>query len=106
MAPADRSAGLRMLPTVVLLAAAVVLYAAGARYVLLHGHTWTDEVSYLVKSWWYTSGTVSPYTATDATWYMPFYFYQLGWWQQALGLGLSSGRLLSIGLGALNGLLL
>ena len=46
-----------------------------------------------------------PYSDQDPTWYMPLYFYELGFWQKLLGPGMLQGRLLSALLGALSGLL-
>lgn len=95
-----------LLPTAVLLLGATLVYGVLCFQVLFNGHTSAAEVTYLIKSWWYTSGVVAPYTATDATGQMPFYFYQLGVWQQLEGLGHIPGRLASISLGIINGLLL
>jgi hypothetical protein len=95
-----------LLPTAVLLIGAVAAYGVLSYQALLNGHTSAAEISYLVKSWWYASGIVAPYTATDATGQMPLYLYQLGFWQQLEGLGHIPGRLLSIGFGAISGLLL
>ena len=73
---------------------------------MTHARTWVDEVTYLIKSWTYVTGTVAPYSDQDPTWYMPLYFYELGLWQKLLEPGLWQGRLLSAILGALNGLLI
>ena len=95
-----------LLPTAVLLLGAVAAYGVLAGHTLFNGHTSAAEITYLVKSWWYASGVVAPYTATDATGQMPLFFYQLGFWQQLEGLGHIPARLPSIGFGIINGLLL
>ena len=87
MALADSKAFRRSVPTAVLLLAAAAAYGAIARETLFHGHTWAEEISTLIRSWWYVTGLVKPYTATDATWHMPLFFYQLGWWQATGGIG-------------------
>ncbi|MDG2320594.1 MAG: glycosyltransferase family 39 protein [Rhodospirillaceae bacterium] len=71
-----------------------------------NARTWVDEVTYLVKSYRYVTGQVNPYTATDPTWYMPLYFYELGLWQKYMGAGMTYGRLLSAGIGALSGIVI
>jgi len=106
MARVDHTGFRRWVPAAILLIAAAAAYGAVTYLTLFHGPTTAEEAAYLVRSWWYTSGTVKPYTATDATWSMPLYFYQLGWWQHLAGIGQFWGRVLSIGLGVLNGLLL
>jgi hypothetical protein len=95
-----------LLPTAVLLAGAVAAYGVIAFEALFNGQTSASEISYLVKSWWYASGLVAPYTATDATGGMPLYFLQLGFWQQVQGLGHIPARVASIGMGVVSGLLL
>jgi len=57
--------------------------------------TWTDEAGYIIKSRWFVSGAVKPYTAEDATWYQPLIFYALGAWQRIFGHGIVSSRALS-----------
>ena len=78
-------------------------YAAMSAYGVIYGRTWLDEVTYIVKSYWYVTGAVRPYSDADATWYMPFYFYQLGWAQQVFGQGHITGRVMSSVMGALSG---
>ena len=95
-----------LLPTIVLLIGAALVYGAVAFQTLFNGHVSTEEVADLIRSWWYANGQVAPYTATDATGQMPFYFYQLGFWQQLEGLGFIPSRLISIGFGVINGALL
>ena len=92
----------RMLPAVILWLAAAAIYGGSTYYVLLYGRTWTDEIVFLIKSYWYVTGTVAPYTTTDATWSMPLYFYQLGFWQEFAGAGHMTGRAMSIVLGAVS----
>ena len=81
----------------VLLAVLACWTALSIRAVLWQG-TWADETSYIIKSWWYVSGAVRPYTAEDATWYQPLYFYALGTWQWIFGHGVVSARSFSLGL--------
>ncbi len=101
--PANRP---NLLPTAVLFLGAAGTYGVVAFQALLNGHTSGEEVAYLIKSLWYASGLVSPYTATDATARMPFYFYQLGFWQELQGMGRIPARMLSIGIGVINAALL
>lgn len=88
-----------------ILIAAAVLYAAMCAYGVIYGRTWIDEITYLVKSWWYVTGAEQPYSDADATWYMPLYFYQLGWAQQIFGQGHITGRVMSAVMGAGGGAL-
>lgn len=96
----------RRAPAALLGLAAVAAYGLVTVFTLFNGQTFTAEVSALVRSWWYSGGAISPYTATDATRAMPLYFYELGFWQQIGGAGHITGRVLSILLGAVSGLLL
>ena len=91
------------LATAAILVAAYVLYAAMSAYGVIYGRTWIDEITYIVKSHWYVTGAVAPYSDADATWYMPFYFYQLGWAQALFGQGHITGRVLSSVMGGLSG---
>jgi len=86
-----------------ILAAAYALYVALGIYGVLYGRTWIDEITYVIKSWWYVTGAEKPYSDADATWYMPLYFYQLGWAQQIFGQGHITGRVMSAVLGACAG---
>ncbi len=96
----------RRAPAALLGLLAVAGYAAVAVFTLFNGQTFTAEVSALVRGWWYATGAVTPYTATDNPTEMPLYFYALGYWQQIVGGGHFSGRGLSIAFGALGGLAL
>ena len=97
-------------PAGLLLLGILAVYVVLGGQTLLHGQSFPDEVSALIRSWWYVGaapGTgARPYTAADATWSMPLYFYQLGFWQKLAGIGPLPGRLLSMGIGVLNGILL
>jgi hypothetical protein len=95
-----------LLPIAVLLVGTVAAYGVIATLALLNGQISAAEVAYLIRSWWYATGVVSPYTATDAAVQMPFYFYQLGFWQQMEGLGQIPARLMSVGFGVLSAALL
>jgi hypothetical protein len=64
--------------------------------------TWLDETNYILKSWWYVSGAVKPYSAEDATWYQPLFFYALGGWQWIFGHGVISARTFSLVVTAIN----
>lgn len=92
-----------------LTAAILLIGIAGYAYMsydtVVHARTWVDEVTYTVKSWWYITGAVSPYTDRDPTWYMPLYFYQLGLWQALAGQGIEWSRGLSAAAGLINGVL-
>lgn len=96
----------RMFPAVLLWILAAAIYGSSTYYVLHFGFTWADEVTFLIKSHWYVSGAVTPYTSVDATWFMPLYFYQLGFWQDLAGTGITSSRAMSIVFGALSALIL
>ena len=89
-----------------ILAAAALFYVAFGAYAVIRGRTWSDEITYVAKSWWYVQGLVAPYSDADATWYMPLYFTLLGLVQAAIGPGLITGRALSLVLGGLSGGLL
>ncbi len=89
-----------------ILATAAAFYTAFGAYAVLRGRTWSDEVTYVAKSWWYAQGLTAPYSDADATWYMPLYFAQLGLAQTWFGPGLITGRVLSLIMGALSGGLL
>jgi hypothetical protein len=58
--------------------------------------TWMDEGKYLMKGIWYVAGTVAPYSSADPTFYMPFFFYEVGVAQWLFGLGYLPGRLLMV----------
>jgi hypothetical protein len=96
----------RVLGAAFLLLAGLGAYGAVAFNTLRNGRTTFEEVGYLIRSWWYATGTVAPYTATDATGHMPLYFYGLGGWQMLAGVGHVPGRLLSVGLGVVGAVLL
>jgi hypothetical protein len=71
-------------------------------FAVMRQGTWADEAGYIIKSWWYVSGAVKPYTAEDATWYQPLIFYALGAWQWIFGHGVVSSRALSLVITAIN----
>lgn len=96
----------RMLPAALLWLVAAAVYSSATYYVLHFGHSWADETSYLIKSYWYVTGAIAPYTAADAAWSMPLYFYQLGFWQELVGAGYANGRLMSVALGAISAIML
>ncbi len=97
-------------PAGLLLLGILAVYAVLGGQTLLHGQSLPEEVAALIRGWWYAGagpGTaVQPYSAVDATWSMPLYFYQLGFWQKLAGIGPLPGRLLSLAIGALDGILL
>ena len=93
-----------------LLIGILAVYGILAARTFLHAPGLAEEASALIRSWWYVgaegAASVRPYTAADATWSMPLYFYQLGFWQKLAGIGPAPARLMSIALGALDGILL
>src|ERR1700759_1608187 len=64
--------------------------------------TWGDETNYIRKSWWSLSGAVKPYSAEDATWYQPLFFYALGSWQWIFVHGVISARTFSLVVTSIN----
>jgi len=102
----QRRRAARVLPAVILLVLAAAAYGVIATNVFRNGSISIAESSYLAKSWWYVTGTVMPYTATDATRGVPLYYYVLGWWQSLVGTGVQPARILSLLLGLANGGLL
>lgn len=96
----------RRAPAAILGLLAVAAYATIAVFTLFNGQTFTQEVASLVRSWWYVTGTIAPYSAADMSRDMPLYFYELGFWQLLVGPGHLAGRLPSILLGAASGVLL
>ena len=96
----------RLTATVAVLILAGAVYGTIAVTSLLHGGLSFAEGANLVRSRWYVSGVIAPYTATDATWTTPLYFYLLGWWQSLVGAGINTSRALSVGLGVGNAILL
>ena len=91
----------RMAGVGVLLSVLVCWMALSVTAVLWQG-TWADETDYIIKSWWYLSGGVKPYTAEDATWYQPLIFYALGSWQWVFGHGVVSARTFSLVMTGIN----
>ena len=71
-------------------------------YAALRQGTWADEAGYIIKSWWYVSGAVKPYSAEDTTWYQPLFFYVTGGWQWLFGHDVQSSRFLWIFVTAIN----
>jgi hypothetical protein len=58
--------------------------------------SWADEAAYIIKSWWYVSGAVKPYSAEDATWYQPLFYCVTGAWQWIAGHGVVATRALTV----------
>ncbi len=96
----------RRAPAALLGLLAVAAYGAIAVFTLFNAQTFTAEVAALVRGWWYATGAVTPYSPADTPAEMPLYFYEIGYWQQIAGAGHVSGRILSVVLGAVSGLLL
>lgn len=71
-------------------------------FAVMRQGTWADEAGYILKSWWYVSGAVKPYSAEDATWYQPLIFYALGAWQWIFGHDIVSSRAFSLAIDAVN----
>ena len=95
-----------VLPRLALILGAAVAFGGFAYQTLMHAPLLADEAANIVRALWYVGGQVGPYTTADATGQMPLYLYLLGFWQQVGGIGPMSARLLSVGLGVLNGALL
>lgn len=91
-----RAAGLCVLLSILACWIALSITAA------LRQGTWGDEAGYIIKSWWYISGTVKPFSSEDATWYQPLLFYILGAWQWIFGHNIVTSRLLSVLITAVN----
>src|SRR5664280_297429 len=58
--------------------------------------TWMDEGKYLMKGFWYLTGQIPPYSEIDPTYYMPLFFYEVGFAQMLFGIGYLPGRLLMV----------
>lgn len=95
-----------VLPAGFLIVAALASYAAVAYNAVINGRLGADEVVYLIKGWWYITGSLMPFSTADASPTMPTYPFALGALQNAIGLSLFNARVAMAGLGALNGLLL
>lgn len=88
-----------------LLCITYIAYGYSAYDVVTNARTWVDEVTYIIKSWRYVTGSATPYSDQDPTWYMPLYFYQLGYWQTFVGAGIETARVHSVLIGGLSGLI-
>ena len=110
MAPSAQSAPRPSPLAGLLLLGILAVYGVLAGRTLLHAPSLADEISALIRGWWYVGAdgeaALRPYTAADATWSMPLYFYQLGFWQKLAGIGAVPARLMSVALGAVDGVLL
>ena len=71
-------------------------------YILFGSTLWMDEGRNLIRSYWYASSQVQPYSNFDPTWQMPIWFYLNGWWQMLFGIGHISSRSFSSILGFIN----
>jgi len=80
----------------------VILFLVQGILGVLYNDSWLDEGKYLLKSYYYTTGEIQPYSGDDKTGYMPFYFYLLGYWQMIFGFSHVSGRFLSLFLTMIN----
>jgi len=58
--------------------------------------TWMDEGKYLMRGYWYVTGTIAPYSDIDPTFYMPLIFYEDGLAQLLFGIGYLPGRVLAV----------
>jgi len=83
-------------------AVVVLLWLGLSIIAVLRQGTWADEVGYVLKSWWYVSGAVQPYSAEDATWYQPLIFYVIGPWQWVAGQDVAASRSLTVLITAIN----
>lgn len=86
----------------VALAAVVLLWLVVSAVAVSREGTWGDEVAYILKSWWYITGTVRPYSAEDATWYQPLIYYVMGPWQWIFGHDIVASRSLTVLITAIN----
>lgn len=91
--------------SILILCSAVVIYVFLSSKIALNSNTWVDEIIYLIKSWKYINFLSTPYSSEDPTWYMPFYFLQIGIWQKIFGQDILISRLLSSIIGLINGLI-
>lgn len=97
---------LAALPSLIIILAGLGAYASVASTTVVNGLLNFDEVAYIVKAWWYISGVVMPFSASDASPVMPVYPYALGALQKFIGLSAETARIAMAALGVLNGVLL
>jgi hypothetical protein len=88
----------RLLRAAILIAAAAAAFATLASNVTANARVSADEAAALIRSLWYASGAIKPYSAADPTGAMPLYFYALGAWQSVAGTELAAARYLSVAL--------
>ncbi|MSO96650.1 MAG: hypothetical protein EXR11_00310 [Rhodospirillaceae bacterium] len=93
-------------PAALLILAGLAAYAAVASNTIMYSRLEFDEVGYLVKSWWYVTGALKPYSAADSSLTMPGFPFGLGGLQIAMGLSATAARMAMVGLGLMNGILL
>jgi len=84
------------------LGAVLLAWAAWTYFSVTRQGTWLDETTYVIKAWWYITGTVTPYSAKDSTNYLPLHYFALGAWQTLFGNDLVTSRLWSTFLTAVN----
>jgi hypothetical protein len=84
------------------LAGVVLLWLGVSVVAMSRQGTWADETAYILKSWWYISGAVRPYSAEDATWYQPLIYYVIGAWQWIAGHGVAASRSVMVVITAIN----
>ena len=80
----------------------VLVWIACVAVAITHQGTWLDETTYVIKSWWYVSGKVEPYSPSDPTAYLPLHFFSLGAWQWLFGHDLIIARMWPVTLTAIN----
>lgn len=84
------------------LGAILLAWAAWSFFSVTRQGTWLDETTYVIKSWWYITGVVTPYSAKDSTGYLPLHYYAVGMWQSLFGNDIVASRLWSTFLTAIN----
>ena len=87
---------------IVALAGVVLLWLVVSAIAVSREGTWGDEVGYILKAWWYITGAVRPYSAEDATWYQPLFYYVMGPWQWIFGHDVVASRSLTVLITAIN----
>lgn len=95
-----------VLPTAFLVLAGLGAFAAVAYNTALNARLDFDETIYVIKAWWYITGTVTPFGTADSAPVMPVYPYALGAAQTFMGLAAITARWAMVGLGLVNGLLI
>ena len=94
------------LPVGFVLLAALAAYTAVASNAITNAALGFEEVGYLIKAWWYITGAVMPFSATDAAPTLPLFPFSLGALQTQIGLTAPAARIAMVLIGLLNAVLL